>query len=210
MTIADGHHRYETALRYRNDVGGGSADFVLALMYEADSGGLALLPWHRLLTGVDGAQLLASAADWYSVTRSDSPEDVAAKSFATPGSIGLWTREGGATLQVDRAKVAALLPAASSETLRWLDVSVLSSTLSRMIGTSTQALADQGRLTYLADASAAVALVNAGTADAAFLMRPTPIGDVMDVAAAGEHMPAKSTFFYPKAATGLVFNPLAD
>ena len=58
MTIADGHHRYETALRYRNEVGGGSSDFVLALMYEASSGGLALLPWHRLLTGVDGAQLL--------------------------------------------------------------------------------------------------------------------------------------------------------
>jgi uncharacterized protein (DUF1015 family) len=79
-----------------------------------------------------------------------------------------------------------------------------------MIGTSTQALADEGRLTYTADASAAVAEVNAGNADAAFLLRPTPIGDVMAVAVAGEHMPAKSTFFYPKAATGLVFNPLTD
>ena len=57
-TIADGHHRYETALRYRNEVGGGSSDCVLALMYEAHSGGLELLPWHRVLRGIDPAALL--------------------------------------------------------------------------------------------------------------------------------------------------------
>jgi uncharacterized protein (DUF1015 family) len=210
VTIADGHHRYETALRYRDEVGGGSSEFVLALMYEAISGGLALLPWHRVLSDVDGDQLLASSAEWYSIASSGSPEDVRAKVAATPGSIGLWTREGGAILHADRAKVAPLLPSSASETLRWLDVSVLSSTLSRMIGTSTEALAAQGRLTYLSDASAAVALVTTGKAVAAFLLRPTPIEDVMAVAASGEHMPAKSTFFYPKAATGIVFNPLTD
>ncbi len=210
VTIADGHHRYETALRYRNEVGGGSSDFVLALMYEASSGGLALLPWHRLLTGVDGAQLLASAADWFSVTRSDSPEDVAAKTAATPRIHRVVDARGRSDPPrwIAQGSPQSCRPHAS-ETLRWLDVSVLSATLSRMIGTSTQALADQGRLTYLADASAAVAQVSAGKADAAFLLRPTPIDDVMAVAAAGEHMPAKSTFFYPKAATGIVFNPLS-
>jgi len=210
VTIADGHHRYETALRYRDEVGGGSSEFVLALMYEAQSGGLELLPWHRLLAGLDGGDIVAKAADWFSVA--DVADSTAVKSAvaAIPGTLGLWTREGGAILTVGRERVAGLLPAEKSETLRWLDVSVLSATLSRMIGTSTEDLAADGRLTYLADADQAIALVDAGDADAAFLLRPTPIADVMAVAAAGEHMPAKSTFFYPKAATGLVFNTLAD
>jgi uncharacterized protein (DUF1015 family) len=87
-------------------------------------------------------------------------------------------------------------------------VSVLSGTLSRMIGKSTEALSADGALTYVSDAREAIALVDSGRAQATFLLQPTPIESVMAVAAAGEHMPAKSTYFHPKAATGLVFNPL--
>jgi uncharacterized protein (DUF1015 family) len=79
-----------------------------------------------------------------------------------------------------------------------------------MIGSTPEELATRGNLTYVADADEALAQVDSGAADAAFLLRPTPIQAVVDVAAAGDHMPAKSTFFHPKAATGLVFNPLAD
>ena len=129
---------------------------------------------------------------------------------ATPASFGLWTRDGGALLSVKTDLVAPLLPMGVSETLRWLDVSVLSSTLSAMTGTPTAELSADGRLTYSSDARAAIADVDGGDADAVFLVRPTPIEDVLAVAAAGEFMPAKSTYFYPKAATGLVFNPLTD
>jgi uncharacterized protein (DUF1015 family) len=79
-----------------------------------------------------------------------------------------------------------------------------------MIGTTPEKLAADGRLAYLSDAGEAMAQVDASVAEAAFLLRPTLIEDVLTVASAGEHMPAKSTFFYPKAATGLVFNPLTD
>jgi uncharacterized protein (DUF1015 family) len=216
VTIADGHHRYETALRYRDEVGGPGSDFVLALLYEAHSGGLALLPWHRVLSGVNGPDLVDTCASYFDVTPFASPADlnealatqVNTAASVSPGSIGLWTRGGGALLGVDRSLVDALLPPSSSETLRWMDVSVLSGTLSRMIGATSEDLAAQGRLTYVSDAGVAVAEVESGRADAAFLLRPTPIEQVLAVAAAGEHMPAKSTFFYPKAATGLVFNPL--
>ncbi len=207
-TIADGHHRYETALRYRDEVGGGSSDYVLALMYEAHSGGLALLPWHRVLAGADGGDLLSAAGDWFSVHPVGQSAELTNQ--LAPGSMGLWTRKGGALLRVDRNRVADLLPKGRSETLRWLDVSVLSATLSRMIGTQTEELAADGRLTYSPDAAHAIASVDSEQADAAFLVPPTPIEDVLAVAAAGEHMPAKSTFFHPKAATGLVFNTLAD
>jgi uncharacterized protein (DUF1015 family) len=122
----------------------------------------------------------------------------------------MWTPAGGVLLTVDRGKVEQVMPAAASETLRWLDVSVLSATLSRMIGTPSEQLSADSRLTYLSDGQKAVAEVEAGRADAAFILAPTPIADVLAVARAGEHMPAKSTFFYPKAATGLVFNSLTD
>lgn len=216
LTIADGHHRYETALRYRAQPGApNAANFVLALLYDAHSGGLGLLPWHRVLHGVaEGKALMATASEWFTVTPCRSSADLlgalAEDDPPVPGRIGLWTREGGALLQVDRERVARLLPTSASETLRWLDVTVLSSTLSRMIGSAPEELATNGKLTYVSDADAAVAQVESGAADAAFVLRPTPIEDVVAVAAAGEHMPAKSTFFHPKAATGLVFNPLAD
>lgn len=216
LTIADGHHRYETALRFRDQPGAPvAADFVLALLYDAHSGGLGLLPWHRVLNGVaDGGALIEAASQWFNVTPCQSSAELVAvlgeAEPSTPARIGLWTVGGGALLEVDRERVGGLLPAAASETLRWLDVSVLSGTLSRMIGSAPEEMATQGNLTYVADADKAIAQVDSGAADAAFLLRPTPIEDVVAVAAAGEHMPAKSTFFHPKAATGLVFNPLTD
>lgn len=216
LTIADGHHRYETALRFRDQPDApNAADFVLALLYDAHSGGLGLLPWHRVLRGVaEGRVLMDAASEWFVVTPCNSSaeliEALAEGEPSVPARIGLRTAGGGALLEVDRERVAALLPASASETLRWLDVTVLSSTLSRMIGRAPEELAMDGNLTYVADADAAVALVESRAADAAFLLRATPIVDVVAVAAAGEHMPAKSTYFHPKAATGLVFNPLAD
>ena len=210
VTIADGHHRYETALRYRNEIGGGSSQYVLALMYEANSGGLELLPWHRLLSGVDPSGLIEKASRFYAVRARDSASALAAAVDAMPYSMGLWTRDGGAVLTVERDRVESLLPTGASEAVRWLDVSVLSSTLSPMTGFTSAELSADGRLTYTSDAGAAIAAVDRGDADAAVLVRSTPIHDVMAVAAAGDFMPAKSTYFFPKAATGLVFNPLTD
>ena len=156
LTIADGHHRYETALRYREqpDAPPG-ADFVLALLYDARSGGLALLPWHRVLASdVDAGALLTSAADWFVVTRCNTWEEVIGglADAGGPGGVsksgvfGLWTRAGGALLTVDRVRVESVLDRSQSEALRWLDVSVLSSTLTRMIGKPTESLSADGSL----------------------------------------------------------------
>jgi uncharacterized protein (DUF1015 family) len=213
VTIADGHHRYETALRYCEEAGGNGAGYVLALMYEANIGGLELRPWHRVLHDVDGG-LPERAHEWFHVTGYDSPEEVvravSGQSVGDAGVFGLFTAAGASLLVADRARVDAILPPAGTETLRWLDVSVLSATLSRMIGATPEELAAEGRLLYSNDAAAAIDDVRAGRADAAFVVRATPIDDVVRVAAAAEFMPAKSTLFYPKAATGLVFNPLND
>jgi uncharacterized protein (DUF1015 family) len=219
LTIADGHHRYETALRFSREPGApDDAGWVLALLYDAHSGGLSLLPWNRVIRQQgSGSALLATVGDWFSVHRVDTAEQLgraleepAPASADAGGVLGLWTREGGAVLKVDRGRVGDLLPVTASETLRWLDVNVLSSTLAAMIGSPVSELAADGRLSYVSDAREATALVDSADADATFLLRPTPIEAVLDVAAAGEYMPAKSTFFHPKAATGIVFNPIGE
>ncbi len=119
-----------------------------------------------------------------------------AESDATPGIFGVWTRDGGTLLEI------------ATDRSHELDVDILSSTLPQMIGATTGELNANGRLTYTSDAREAIAAVDSGAADVCFLVRPTPVESVLSVAAAGGFMPPKSTFFHPKAATGLVFNPL--
>ncbi|MEP7361483.1 MAG: DUF1015 domain-containing protein [Chloroflexota bacterium] len=200
LTIADGHHRYETALRYRDAPGAAAdADYVMALLYDANSGGLALRPWHRVISGpLDTANILAAAAGTFNVTPIDAAADLIKQMRlddprARAGTLGVWTRAGGALLTVSDATNAAL------------DVDVLSSTLPQMIGSTTDELNASGRLTYTSDAQQAIAAVESGAAEVCFLVRPTPVQSVLSVAAAGGFMPPKSTYFHPKAATGLVF-----
>jgi uncharacterized protein (DUF1015 family) len=215
VTIADGHHRYETALRYRDTPGSPpGSDHVLALFYSAANDGLALAPWHRVISGLDDLATTAALGRARELFRtgdvSDSDELITAVDAGRQlGFLGVWTRNGGSVLEVDPQRTPSSVGTDSSENLRSLDVSVLSGTLSRMVGHTESELAAQGRLSYTHDANEAVAAVNEGRADVCFLLRPTPVEQVMAVAAAGEFMPAKSTYFYPKAATGLVFDPLS-
>jgi uncharacterized protein (DUF1015 family) len=198
LTIADGHHRYQTALRFCAEVGGAGADEVLVLLFEASSGGLSVLATHRLVRATAG-NVLEQAAALFDVT---TGLGAVAAVPTEPGEIGEWTKTGGARLR-RRQRAPAQSPVSE------LDVSVLADALPRLVGADVDGLTAAGRITYTQDAGAAVAAVDAGEADAAFLLAPTPISSVIEIAAAGDVMPPKSTFFFPKAATGLVFNPLA-
>jgi uncharacterized protein (DUF1015 family) len=209
LTIADGHHRYETALRYRDSPGApAGADHVLALLFSAASGGLELEPWHRVITNApDQARVLKTAAELFDATPTASGDELveAIQGSKQAGILGVWTRSGGSVLRV---KPNGVGPSGVSDEVRRLDVSVLSGTLQPMIGASEAELTAQGRLTYTHDAREAVHRVEQSEADVCFLLRPTPVGQVLAVAAAGDFMPPKSTYFHPKAATGLVFDPL--
>ena len=177
---------------------------MLALLYDAHSGGLALRPWHRVVAGpLDAAATLAAAANVFaSESVKDAQELLARMRVSEPapqaGTLGIWTRGGGAILTVDSGKAGQL------------DVDVLSDTLPAMIGSTSEELSANGRLTYTPDAQQAITAVDEERADVAFLIRPTPVEAVLSVARTGGFMPAKSTYFHPKAATGLVFNPLWD
>jgi hypothetical protein len=124
------------------------------------------------------------------------------------GRFGLLTRRGSAILQVRRDAVEPFLPPGGSA-LRRLDVTVLGVALDRLAGIDPSAVAGGDRVRYTKSATEAAAAVAdpSSNDDAAFLLDPTPVEAVVEVAHDGDVMPQKSTYFYPKALTGLVINP---
>ncbi len=224
VTIADGHHRYETALRYRDerhrtspDETDPAFDFVLSLFMETSTDSLLVLPTHRVARSVPAASELvasASSSGLFDVVPADAAALVAAFGPGAPGSggagrIGLWTRAGGAVLVARREAFGSLLPL-GGEALRRLDVTLLAVALERLCGIDRGATTSGGRITYTKDAAEAIAWVDArvDAADAAFLLDGTPVADIEAVAREGDVMPQKSTYFYPKPLSGLVLNPL--
>ncbi|MCU0505627.1 MAG: DUF1015 domain-containing protein [Chloroflexi bacterium] len=223
VDIADGHHRYETALRYRDERRRTSAaepdpayDFILALLFEATAEQLTVLATHRLVHGLDDAgveALLNDAATLFTVQRTDDPGALgaafspAALAPGGEGRFGLWTRRGGAFLRARREAFVPWLPD-GGDALRRLDVTLVDVALGRLLGLDGTAVAAGDRVAYTKSAPDAIGRVHAGDADAAFLLDPTPIAEIAAVAAVGDVMPQKSTYFYPKALTGLVLNPL--
>ena len=222
VTIADGHHRYETALRYRDERRMSRSceedpafDYLLMLFLESTAEPLTVLPTHRIVHGLgaDGVARLLDGLDALFEVRGADRDDLlrdAAGSAADRGGAGrfaLWTREGGALLTARRAAFEPLLPAGSAA-LRGLDVVLLGVALEQLAGIDADAVA-AGRVTYTKSASDALDAVDSGGdgADAAVLLEPTPVAAIGAVAAAGEVMPQKSTYFHPKALTGLLINP---
>jgi uncharacterized protein (DUF1015 family) len=219
--IADGHHRYETAVRYRDERRGNhtgeqdpSYDFLLMLFIDA-AADLTVLPTHRVVRGL-GESGLARLRDGlprlFTVTAATA--DHLVERFGAAGGLaggegrfGLLTRDGAWLLDADRAAFAGL--GSGGDAVRSLDVSMLGTALDRLLGIDAAAVADGRRIAYTKSAPEAEAMVAAGTdgADAAFLLEPTPVASILAVARDGDVMPQKSTYFYPKALTGLVLNP---
>jgi hypothetical protein len=178
---------------------------------------LTVLPTHRVIRGLGEAgveRLWAGLGELFEVERVERADRLEAAFGAAglaaggAGRFGLWTRRGGALLTARREAFEMHLPA-GGEALRRLDVTLLEVALERLAGIDPEATAAGGRVGYTKSASEAVASVSRAEdgADAAFLLEPTPVGEIAAVAAAGDVMPQKSTYFYPKPVTGLVINP---
>jgi uncharacterized protein (DUF1015 family) len=224
VTIADGHHRYETALRYRDERRMSRSceedpafDYLLMLLLETTAEPLTVLPTHRLVAGLgdDGvARLRAGLGDLFSVNPADRDGLLAAFAGRADrrggdGHFGVWTRDGGALLTARRTAFESLLPD-GGRALRGLDVVLLGAALERLAGIDPAAVAAGGRVFFTKSAVEALDAVDDARdgIDAAFLLEPTPVASIAAVAAEGDVMPQKSTYFYPKALTGLVINPL--
>jgi uncharacterized protein (DUF1015 family) len=215
LLIADGHHRYETMQAYAEEIGGeGEHRYILMCLVALEDPGLTVFPTHRLVRGLD-TQRQEALAD--ALRRDFEIAEVPLDEITpSPGSGPLQLGYIDSHLQrpfrltlKDQAIADAAL-AGHSEAYRHLDTGVLETlVLKSALGLSDEDISHFNGLFYARDTAEALAMVASGEYDAAFLMRPTPVAQVRDIAAAGEHMPPKSTYFFPKLLTGLLFNPLS-
>ena len=214
LLIADGHHRYETADTYAQEIGGdGEHRYLLMCLVALEDPGLTVFPTHRLVRNLDSERREAlRAALERDFELSQVPLDqIAPEPGIGPLQLGYIDSYHGKPYRLklkDQAIADAALPG-FSDAYRQLDTGVLEALLLKgALGLSDDDISHFNGLFYARSTEEAVSMVSSGEYEAAFLMRPTPVSQVRDVAASGENMPPKSTFFYPKLLTGLLFNPL--
>ena len=209
LLIADGHHRYETARVFHEE---GGAGHVLMCLVALQDPGLTIFPTHRLISGLDDQRREALRAaierDW-EVTPVEL--DDLEPSGDGPVRLGYYDAQDRRALRLtlrDQAIADAALPGKPGG-YRRLDTAVLEALiLQGALGMTEDDISHFRGLDYARSAAQARERVDSGEAQAAFFMRATPVAQVRDVAAAGESMPPKSTYFFPKVLTGMVFNPL--
>jgi uncharacterized protein (DUF1015 family) len=218
LLIADGHHRYETARVYAEEVGGeGPHRYVLMCLVALQDKGLTVFPTHRLVDGLkdtDKPEALATT-----LKQNFDIEPIEADDLVPPGN-------GDGTIQMgymdshfrrafrltlkDQAIADEALPD-MPEPYRRLDTAVLEAlVLTGPLRLSEDDISHLNGLGYARSFEEARELVESGTFDAGFFLRGIPVTQIQEIAAAGVNMPPKSTYFFPKVPTGLLFNSLAD
>jgi uncharacterized protein (DUF1015 family) len=217
LLIADGHHRYETSLVYQQEVGpGGPADYVLMALVSLEDPGLTVFPTHRLIAGLadDPARqekLGTGLRQLFEVEEvpTDRLDPAGIEGVGVFGYVDSHFRRAYRLRLASNPALDQAL-AGRSEAYRTLDTAILEElVLKGILGMTTENIAARRGIGYTPDIDEALAKLDAGEYQAAFLLRPTPVEQVREIAAAGETMPPKSTYFFPKMLTGIVFNPLA-
>jgi uncharacterized protein (DUF1015 family) len=215
LLIADGHHRYETARVYAEEIGDGEGDhrYVLMLLVAVQDPGLLVFPTHRLVQGLTPEQhetLAEAIRRDFDVEELSDPEQLVPAGDG-PVRIGYmdshFKRPFMLTLKDQSIADAAL--EGKPDPYRRLDTAVLEALILKgALGMTEDDISHLNGLGYSRTFDEARDAIESGEYDAGFFMRATPVEEVAAVAAAGENMPPKSTFFYPKVPTGLLFNPL--
>jgi uncharacterized protein (DUF1015 family) len=218
VVVADGHHRYETAVSYcdamrmKNPAHSGKEPYNFTPMFftNVHDPGLVILPTHRVVHGLDSfdeEDLLHALSVQFSLEVCESPEALR-RALGQEGrrAFGLVLRTSPRYLLLRwRGKAAPAGKAGEPPVVAGLDVSILHTMiLERMLGLTEEMQAQKLHLHYVRNSSEAVAAVAGGEAQAAFLMNPPTMDQVRMVAEAGSTMPQKSTYFYPKLLSGLV------
>jgi uncharacterized protein (DUF1015 family) len=216
LLIADGHHRYEIARAYADEVGGeGEHRYVLMFLVALEDPGLLIFPTHRLLTDLKDSAKQETLRDVmlrdFEVERLGSPAELEPPGGNRRVAFGYMDAhfKQPFRLTLKDQKIADDALTGMPEPYRRLDTAVLEALVLRgALGMSEDDISHLRGLDYSKNLDDAIERVESGTADAGFFMRATPVEQVREVAETGESMPPKSTYFFPKVPTGLVFNPL--
>jgi len=218
LLIADGHHRYETAIAYRDEVGAeGEGEFTLMALTGLEDPGLTVFPTHRLLSGLrddperqrrlgEGLRELFDATEVPLEQLDPLGEEGA-------GVFGLYDcfHKRAFRLRLKDSAIAALDEqlAGKPEAYRRLDAAILETlVLKGIAGLSEDDILAKRGLGYSKSVEDSLALLEEGVYDVAFVLRPIPVDQVKAICESEENMPPKSTYFFPKVLTGLVFNPV--
>lgn len=215
IAIADGHHRYETALAYRDEMRQKSGctccececDYVLMTLVNVYEKDMTIYPTHRVLANLDADALAALDENlgMFFEVRASSKESLI-EDMAREGAIGMY-HTGGAMILKPKPGIESLLPGA--EPSKKLELSKLHKLiLEKHLGIDDEKLRNQAHIIYTRDAAEAFRLVDSGERQIAFFVNHIPVKAVLDIAAAGEKMPQKATYFYPKLLSGLALRKL--
>ncbi len=215
--IADGHHRYETALNYQREARAShpgdaplAADYILVTLTAFEDEGLLVLPTHRMIRNVPPEQIaaLTSALPENFTLSPSSPEtidaEIANHAKSEKTAFGIVLPPGTVQLAVLGAAPAADAPAVHRLPVSQLEALVLDGCL----GISPEMVTAGEHVSYTREIAEAVSAVTRGNAQAAFLLGRPTVDEIRDVSLAGDVMPQKSTFFYPKLLSGLVLRDL--
>lgn len=233
LYIADGHHRYQTALEHSRSLreSGEITDdedprnFVLMMIVEMENPGLSVLPVHRVVTApAEVEDVLKGVERWFTVAEVDVPKGPRSgqmfhlvKRLEEAGqaghAFGLYCRDERFLLLSWKAGTSVEKEIAGdySDVYKRLDVAILQKiVLERVMGIATDRRSVEGNLKFTRDPLEAAREVDSGSASMAFLLNATTAGQVRDVADQGEKMPQKSTFFHPKPCSGVVMNRITE
>ena len=219
LLIADGHHRYETAIAYRDEVGGeGDHSYTLMALTGLDDPGLTVFPTHRLLSGFRDdperqSRLGEGLRELFDATEVPL-EQLDPLGEEGVGVFGLYDshHKQGYRLRLKESAVAALDErlAGKPQAYRRLDAAILETlVLKGIAGLSEDDILAKRGLGYAKSVGDSLALLEDGAYDVAFVLRPIPVDQVKAICESDENMPPKSTYFFPKVLTGLVFNPVS-
>ncbi|HUL00915.1 MAG TPA: DUF1015 domain-containing protein [Nitrospirota bacterium] len=233
LFIADGHHRYDTALNYRNEcrsaaeapAGEESYDYVSMFLARLEDSGITILPAHRILfnlTDFRPQQFTGELKRYFNIERIDFTKQTDAKNLETVlhtmGHRADRSHVFGMRIKGENSYYLLTLRSESdmdtllqerSSAYRRLDVSILHHLIiDKLLGIDINTHKLGLNIEYIKDVDEAVRRVKRGTAEIVFFMNPTKVNEVKDVASTGERMPQKATYFYPKLATGLVMRKL--
>jgi uncharacterized protein (DUF1015 family) len=217
LLIADGHHRYETAIAYRDEIGGeGDHNYTLMALTGLDDPGLSIFPTHRLLSGFAEdperqRRLGEGLRELFDVTEveTDRLDPLGEEGV---GVFGLYDSHHKRAFRLrlkDTAELDRLLEG-EPEAYRRLDAAILETlVLKGIAGLSEDDILAKRGIGYAKSVEDSLRLIDDGTYDVAFVLRPIPVDQTKAICESDANMPPKSTYFFPKVLTGLVFNPLA-
>ena len=217
LFIADGHHRYQTAINYAEEVKAGENDpenYIMVVLANMFDEGLSILPTHRLISiKTSFGNLIKRSKEYFNVEKIDFPDESSVEEkgknalkliyTSNEHKFLLYNGKSGYLFTLKEDSIMDRLAPDHSKTWRTLDVSILHKLLlERILGINEKNLEDH--IKYTRDTNEAIKLVDSNLFDFSIIMNPTKIEELKAIADAGEHMPQKSTYFLPKLLSGLV------